>query len=94
MPTYLQVVNEIPKTASEKPQERFLLEQFDEQAAMIFTEGPDLANHGAGFPNALDGNIHTTICLGNNFLYSIIRREEIRGAHGLCGLQSNPVAGQ
>jgi crotonobetaine/carnitine-CoA ligase len=29
IPSYLQVVEEIPKTASEKPQERFLLEQFE-----------------------------------------------------------------
>ncbi len=28
IPSYLQVVDEIPKTASEKPQERFLLEAF------------------------------------------------------------------
>ncbi len=28
VPGYLQLVDEIPKTASEKPQERFLLEQF------------------------------------------------------------------
>jgi crotonobetaine/carnitine-CoA ligase len=28
VPGYLQVVEEIPKTASEKPQERFLLERF------------------------------------------------------------------
>ena len=28
IPSYLQVVDEIPKTASEKPQERFLLERF------------------------------------------------------------------
>ena len=28
VPQYLQVVDEIPKTASEKPQERFLLERF------------------------------------------------------------------
>jgi crotonobetaine/carnitine-CoA ligase len=29
VPSYLQIVDEIPKTASEKPQERFLLEQFE-----------------------------------------------------------------
>jgi crotonobetaine/carnitine-CoA ligase len=28
VPQYLQVVDEIPKTASEKPQERFLLDRF------------------------------------------------------------------
>lgn len=29
IPSYLQIVDQIPKTASEKPQERFLLEQFE-----------------------------------------------------------------
>lgn len=38
VPTYLQVVEEIPKTASEKPQERFLLDQFDPNASNHFTE--------------------------------------------------------
>jgi len=38
VPTYLQVVDEIPKTASEKPQERFLLERFDPRGAAVFTE--------------------------------------------------------
>jgi carnitine-CoA ligase len=38
VPSYLQVVDEIPKTASEKPQERFLLELFKPGAAGIFTE--------------------------------------------------------
>ena len=38
MPSYLQVVPEIPKTASEKPQERFLLEAFDPAAPNVFTE--------------------------------------------------------
>jgi len=37
VPTYLQVVPEIPKTASEKPQERFLLESFSPQAPNIYT---------------------------------------------------------
>lgn len=32
MPSYLQLVTEIPKTASEKPQERFLLEAFSEDS--------------------------------------------------------------
>jgi len=36
VPSYLQVVAEIPKTASEKPQERFLLEQFDPQATDVY----------------------------------------------------------
>ncbi len=34
VPTYIQQVAEIPKTASEKPQERFLLEQFGRPAAV------------------------------------------------------------
>jgi crotonobetaine/carnitine-CoA ligase len=35
VPSYLQVVEEIPKTASEKPQERFLLERFDRDAPNV-----------------------------------------------------------
>ncbi|MCK6556700.1 AMP-binding protein [Candidatus Binatia bacterium] len=38
VPSYLQVVPEIPKTASEKPQERFLLDAFAPDAAGVFTE--------------------------------------------------------
>jgi crotonobetaine/carnitine-CoA ligase len=38
VPTYLQVVDEIPKTASEKPQERFLLERFEKDRASVHTE--------------------------------------------------------
>lgn len=38
VPSYLQVVNEIPKTASEKPQERFLLEQFSKDADNVYAE--------------------------------------------------------
>jgi crotonobetaine/carnitine-CoA ligase len=38
VPSYLQVVDQIPKTASEKPQERFLLEAFDVGAPNVFTE--------------------------------------------------------
>jgi crotonobetaine/carnitine-CoA ligase len=38
VPSYLQIVDEIPKTASEKPQERFLLDAFDVDAANVFTE--------------------------------------------------------
>lgn len=37
VPTYLQWVDEIPKTASEKPIERFLLEAFRADGAHIFT---------------------------------------------------------
>lgn len=36
IPSYLQVVDEIPKTASEKPQTRFLLEQFTPEGAGIY----------------------------------------------------------
>jgi len=38
VPSYLQIVDEIPKTASEKPQERFLLERFKPDAPGICTE--------------------------------------------------------
>ncbi|MBI4517104.1 MAG: AMP-binding protein [Deltaproteobacteria bacterium] len=38
VPSYLQVVDEIPKTASEKPQERILVAQFDPRAANVYTE--------------------------------------------------------
>ncbi|MCP4037277.1 MAG: AMP-binding protein [bacterium] len=38
VPSYLQVVHEIPKTASEKPQERFLLAEFAIDAENVFTE--------------------------------------------------------
>ncbi|HWP65108.1 MAG TPA: AMP-binding protein [Candidatus Limnocylindria bacterium] len=36
VPSYLQLVDEIPKTASEKPQERFLLERFAPNAPGVF----------------------------------------------------------
>lgn len=39
VPSYLQVVDEIPKTASEKPQERFLLAEFSADADNVFTQG-------------------------------------------------------
>ncbi len=38
MPTYLQVLDEIPKTISEKPQERFLIELFNKDKASVFTQ--------------------------------------------------------
>ena len=38
VPSYLQVVDEIPKTASEKPQERFLIERFAPDAPGVYTE--------------------------------------------------------
>jgi crotonobetaine/carnitine-CoA ligase len=37
IPKYLQVVKEIPKTASEKPQERFLLDMFDVAAEGVYS---------------------------------------------------------
>ncbi len=40
VPTYLQVVSEIPKTASEKPIERLLSQQFDPHAANVHAERP------------------------------------------------------
>lgn len=38
VPSFLHLVDEIPKTASEKPQERFLLEAFDPNADFIIAE--------------------------------------------------------
>jgi crotonobetaine/carnitine-CoA ligase len=38
VPSYLQMVEEIPKTASEKPQERFLLERFNPDGDGIYQE--------------------------------------------------------
>lgn len=38
MPTYIQVVDEIPKTASEKPQERFLIEALRRRPECVFVE--------------------------------------------------------
>jgi len=38
VPSYLQVVDEIPKTASEKPQERFLLDLFATRPERVLTE--------------------------------------------------------
>lgn len=38
VPTFMQVVDEIPKTASEKPQERFLLEAFRERPQGVHVE--------------------------------------------------------
>ena len=40
VPSHLQVVDEIPKTASEKPQERFLQERFAPGAPGVFSEAP------------------------------------------------------
>ncbi len=38
VPRYIQVLPQIPKTASEKPQERFLIEAFEAQPHCVFTE--------------------------------------------------------
>jgi crotonobetaine/carnitine-CoA ligase len=38
VPSYLQLVDEIPKTASEKPQERFLLDMFSADAKGVYTQ--------------------------------------------------------
>ena len=37
VPSYLQVLDEIPKTASEKPIERFLIERFAPGAEGVYT---------------------------------------------------------
>ena len=44
VPRYLQVVNQIPKTASEKPLERFLLEQFVIDSPNVFTQKRETEN--------------------------------------------------
>ena len=38
VPRYVQVLEQIPKTASEKPQDRFLIEAFETQPHSVFTE--------------------------------------------------------
>jgi crotonobetaine/carnitine-CoA ligase len=38
VPSYLQILDEIPKTISEKPQERFLIELFESDKADVYTE--------------------------------------------------------
>jgi crotonobetaine/carnitine-CoA ligase len=38
VPDFLQVVDSIPKTASEKPQERFLLDALDPDADNVFSQ--------------------------------------------------------
>lgn len=42
-PSFIQVVDEIPKTASEKPQERFLLQMFDVESEHVFRENEEEA---------------------------------------------------
>jgi crotonobetaine/carnitine-CoA ligase len=39
VPSYLQVVEQIPKTASEKPQERILKQAYDAGASNVHTAG-------------------------------------------------------
>jgi len=38
VPAYLQVVDEIPKTASEKPQDRFLVDRFEPDGPRIYRQ--------------------------------------------------------
>jgi len=38
VPTYFQILPEIPKTASEKPQERFLVEMFEKNKEQVFSK--------------------------------------------------------
>jgi crotonobetaine/carnitine-CoA ligase len=45
VPTYLHVLDEIPKTASEKPQERFVLEAFEGNPEAVFTEERGSSRH-------------------------------------------------
>ncbi|HUI26101.1 MAG TPA: AMP-binding protein, partial [Candidatus Kryptonia bacterium] len=47
VPSYLQVVDEIPKTASEKPQERFLVHTFKPGGSGIYTETDEPASDPA-----------------------------------------------
>ena len=37
MPDFIQLLQEIPKTASEKPQERFLVEAFSNRPDDVYT---------------------------------------------------------
>ena len=46
VPTYIQIMDEIPKTASEKPQERFCLEFFRAHPEAVFTEDRTQAQIG------------------------------------------------
>jgi crotonobetaine/carnitine-CoA ligase len=48
VPSWIQVVGEIPKTASEKPQERVLLEWFDPKAPNVHAEDRAGVRRGAG----------------------------------------------
>jgi hypothetical protein len=50
VPSYLQVVDEIPKTASEKPRERFLLDCFAPDAMGVWSDAPSMRSAGAAGP--------------------------------------------
>jgi crotonobetaine/carnitine-CoA ligase len=39
VPSYIQVLDAIPKTASEKPQDRFLIEQFNARRGSVYVTG-------------------------------------------------------
>lgn len=45
VPSFIQVVAEIPKTASEKPQERFLIEALNAQPQSVYTEHKTASMH-------------------------------------------------
>ena len=47
VPSYIQVMKEIPKTASEKPQERFCLEFFRNHPEAVYTETQSKTQRGA-----------------------------------------------
>jgi crotonobetaine/carnitine-CoA ligase len=38
VPSFIQVLHQIPKTASEKPQDRFLVEALESSPASVHTE--------------------------------------------------------
>ena len=50
MPAYLQVVSALPKTLSEKPQKRLLLERFDPSGPDVFMPSPFPPTHVAPSP--------------------------------------------
>ena len=51
VPQYVQVLDAIPKTASEKPQERFLVEAFETSPGSVFAEGQ--AHESSGHSQSL-----------------------------------------
>ncbi len=48
VPSYVQVLDEIPKTISEKPQERFLIEMFEKDKDSVYTEKQVKSGGGKG----------------------------------------------